>query len=72
MLTYCLKCRKNTESKNKKVVKTKSRRIKLLCAVCDSKRSKFTKEQEASRVLSSLGINIHLSKIRLVGPLLFS
>ena len=74
MLTYCLKCRKNTESKNKKVVKTKSRRIMLLskCAVCDSKRSKFTKEQEASRVLSSLGINIHLNKIRLVGPLLFS
>ena len=35
MLSYCLNCRKNTESKTPKVVKTKSRRIMLLseCAV---------------------------------------
>ena len=26
------------------------------CAICDSKRSKFIKEQEASELLSSLGI----------------
>ena len=40
MLSYCLKCRKNTESKNPKVVKTKNGRIMLLskCAVCDSKK----------------------------------
>ena len=56
MLSYCLKCRKNTESKNPKVVKTKNIRIMLLskCAVCDSKKSKFIKEQEASGLLSSL------------------
>ena len=30
MLSYCLKCRKNTESKNPKVVKTKNGRIMLL------------------------------------------
>ena len=55
MLSYCLKCRKNTESKNPKVAKTKSRRIMLLLkwAVCDSKKSKFIKEQEASGLLSS-------------------
>ena len=36
MLSYSLKCRKNTESKNQKVVKTKSGRIMILakCAVC--------------------------------------
>ena len=36
MLSYCLKCRKNTESKNQKVVKTKSGRIMILskCAMC--------------------------------------
>ena len=41
MLLYCLKCKKNTESKNPKVVKTKNGRIMLLskCAVCDSKKS---------------------------------
>ena len=39
-------------------------------AVCDSKNSKFIKEQEASELLSSLGIQTPLSKIPLVGPLL--
>ena len=58
MLSYCLKCRKNTESKNPKVERTKNRRIMLLskCAVCDSKKSKFIKQQEASGLLNNLGI----------------
>ena len=30
MLSYCLKCRKNTESKNPKLVKNKNGRIMLL------------------------------------------
>ena len=73
MLSYCLKCRKNTESKNPKVVKTKNGRIIILskCAVCDSKKSKFIKEQEASGLLRSLGIKTPLSKIPLVDTLLF-
>ena len=55
MLPYYLKCRKNTESKNPKALKTKNRRIMLLskCEVCDSKKSKFIKQQKASRLLSS-------------------
>ena len=71
---YCLKCRKNTESKNPKTARTKNGRIMLLsnCVVCDSKKSKFLKQQEASGLLSSLGIKAPLSKIPLVGPLLFS
>ena len=50
MLSYCLKCRKNTESKIPKVAKTKNGRIMLLSkfAVCDSKKSKFIKQQEGS------------------------
>ena len=58
MSLYCSKCRKNIESKNSKVPRTKNERIMLLskCAVCDNKQSKFTKEQEASRLLSRLGI----------------
>ena len=73
MLSYCLKYRKNTESKNPKVVKKKYRKIMLLskCAVCDSKKSKFIKEQEASGLLTTLGIKTPLSKIPLLGPLLF-
>ena len=65
-----LKCRKNTENKNLKLVRTKNGRIMLLlkCAVCDSKKSKFLKEQEASWLLSSLRTRTLLSKISLVGP----
>ena len=41
MLSYWLKCRKNTESKNTKVVKAKNGRITIFSksAVCDSKKS---------------------------------
>ena len=35
MSSYCLKCRKNTENKNQKIVRTKNGRIMLLskCAI---------------------------------------
>ena len=39
--------------------------------MCDSKKSKFVKEQEASRLLCSLGIKAPLNKIPLLCPLLF-
>ena len=73
MLSYCLNCGKNTESKNPKIAKTKNGRIMLLskCAVCESKKLKFTKKQEASKLLSSLEMKTALRKISLVGPLLF-
>ena len=47
-LYYCLKSRKNIESKIPKVMKTQNRRIMLLSefAMCHSKKSKFIKEQE--------------------------
>ena len=41
------------------------------CEVCDSKKSKFIPEQEASGLSSSLRIKITSSKIPLVGRLLF-
>ena len=41
------------------------------CVVCNSKNSKFLKQQEPSGLLSILGIKTPLSKIPLVGPLLF-
>ena len=73
MLLYCLKCRKNTENKNPKVARTKNGKIMFLskCAVWDSKKLKFIKEQEASELLGSLGIETPLREIPLVGPLLF-
>ena len=69
----CLNCRKNTESKNPKVVKTKNRKIILLSkrAFFDNKKSKFIKEQEANGLLTSLGIKAPLNETPLGGPLLF-
>ena len=66
MLLYCLKFRKNTESKNPKVVRTKNGNIMLTsnCAICGGKESRFIKEQEAKRLLSMIG------KIPLLSPLL--
>ena len=61
MPSYCLKCRKNTETKNAKVVKTKNGRIMLLSkfSVCNSKKPKYVKEQEAKGLLNNLtGVKI--------------
>ena len=61
MLSYCLKRRKNTESKNPEVVKTENGRMILLskCLVCNSKKLKFLKEQEARGLSSNLtGVKI--------------
>ena len=48
MLSYCLKSRKNTESRNPKVVKTKNGRIMFLsyCIVCDSKKQDLSKSKK--------------------------
>ena len=72
MLSYCLKCKKNTESKNPKGISRKNGRTMLLskCTAWNSEKSKFFKEHKASGLLSRLGIKTLLSKIPLVGPLL--
>ena len=60
MLCYSLKCRKKkTEHTNPKV-KTKNRRRMFLlkCSVCNSKKSKFLKEQEVKGLLSNLTISL--------------
>ena len=61
------------ESKNPKVVRVKNERIMLLskCSVCNSKNSKFYKQQEARGLLSSLELETSLRKIPLWAPLLF-
>ena len=43
MLTYCLKCKKNTESMDPKVSETSDDKTMILskCAICGSKKSKI-------------------------------
>ena len=57
-----LKGKKNTESIDLRVSKTSSRKKMILskCAMCGSKKSRFIKKQEASGILSSLGLKIPL------------
>ena len=61
MKSYCLKCRKDTENINPRVLKTSNNRTIVLskCAICGSKKSRFLKNQEANRLLSYLGIRTH-------------
>ena len=73
MLTFCLKCRRNTESINPKVLKTTNGKAIILskCAICGSKKSKFIKKQEAKGLLSNLGLRTPLTKIPVLGDILF-
>ena len=73
MLSYCLVCKKNTKNKDAKMTKTKNNRLMLSskCIICDNKKSKFMKKQEAKGLLSNLGIKAPLSKVPLLGYFLF-
>ena len=73
MLSYCLKCTGNTESRNPKVVKTKTGRIMLLSnrAVHDCKKLTFIKNQEDSILLSIFRTKVGFGKIPIIGPILF-
>ena len=65
MASYCLKCRKYTKNINPHVSNTSNGKIMILsrCAICNTQRSKFIKQQEAKGILSKLGIKTSLSKI---------
>ena len=73
MKSYCLKCWKDTENIDSKVSNSSNGRVMILskCAICKSKKSRFIKNQEAKRLLSKLGIRTPLSKIPLLGDILF-
>ena len=71
MKTYCVKCRKDTENIEPRMVRTKSNRLVMQSksSVCGIKKSRFVKEQEAKGLLSYLGIKTPLSKIPLLNVL---
>ena len=71
MNTYCIKCKKDTENIDPKILRTKNSRLVMQskCSVCGIKTSRFVKEQEAKGLLSNLGIKTSLSKIPLLNVL---
>ena len=72
MLSYCLKCKKSTESINPKVSKTTNGKTMILstCAICGSKKSKFIKERQEKSLLSNLGLKTPLNKTPLLEDVL--
>ena len=71
MKTYCIKCKKDTENIDPKIVRTKNNRLLMQTECSDSrnKKSRFVKEQEAKGLLSNLGIKTHFSKVPLLDVL---
>ena len=73
MESYCLKCRKYTKIIKPQISSTSNSKTMILskCAICNGKKSKFIKKQEAKGLLSKLGIKTPLSKIPILGDILF-
>ena len=73
IISYCLKCKKNTESINPNVSKTNNNKTMRLskCFISDTEKSRFIKKEEANTLLTSLGIKTPLSKTPLLGNALF-
>ena len=71
--SYCLKFRKDTENINSRVSNTSNGRTIILskCAICGGKKSRFIKDQEAKGLLSNLGVRTPLSKVPILGDILF-
>ena len=71
MSSYRLKCKGNTESLTPKGSKNSNGKTMMLskCAICGNKNR--IKENEAKVLLSNLGIRAPLSKIPLLGDILF-
>ena len=73
MESCCLNCKKNTENIDPEVSSTSNggAMISLNCAICDSKKSRFIKNQKGKGLLSKLGIRTPLSKVPILGDILF-
>ena len=72
MESYCLKCKKYTKNINPQVSSTSNGKLMISkCAICNSKKSKFIKKQDAKGLLSELGIKTPLRKVPVLGDILF-
>ena len=71
MKTYCVKCRKDTENVDPKVVKTKNGRLlmQLKCTNSLIQNSRFVNKQEVKGLLSNLVVKTPLSNIPLLSVL---
>ena len=73
MESYDLKCKNHTKNIDPQVSSTSNGTLMILskCAICGSKKSKLIKKNEASGLLSKLGIKTPVSKIPILSDVLF-
>ena len=72
MVTYCLKCKKGTKNINPEISSTSNGKTMISkSAICSSKKSRFIKNQEATGLLSNLGIKTPRSKVPILGDICF-
>ena len=73
MKSSCLKCKIDTENISPRFSNTSNGITTLLskCAKCRSKKSRFIKNHELKRLLRNLSIGTPLTKVPLLGDILF-
>ena len=73
MESYCVKCKRYTKNINPRILSTSKGKAMILskCAIYGSKKSRFIKNQEAKGLLSYLGLRTPLSKVPILGDILF-
>ena len=73
MKSYCLKCGKDTENINPRVSNTSNGRTMMLSkySIWGSSKLKFIKNQDAKGLWSNLGVRTPLSKVPILGNILF-
>ena len=71
MKIYYVKCRRDTENIDPKMVRTKNNRLimQAKCPVCGIKKPRFVKKERAKGLLSNLEVKTPLSKIPLLNVL---
>ena len=72
MKSYCLKSKKYTGNIDPNISGASNGETMILtkCAVCNCKKSRFIKEQEAKGLLGKLGIKRPLSQTPILGDIL--
>ena len=75
MKSCCLKCRKDTENINSRISNNSNNNGRTMilskCPKCGSKKLRFIKNQETKGILSNLGVRTPLSKVLILGDILF-
>ena len=73
MKSYSLKYEKHTKNIDPQVSSTSNGKMMIIskCAICGNRKSKFIKKQDGKGLLSNLGIKTPLSKMPVLGDILF-